>query len=193
MRFPHSLSSIFPLDPDIALSSLSPLFLFHFDLLFSDGGHCPSVGRISPRVQSIYRDINVFNANYTSWMHTFLPLFASRLLFFAECTDKLDVCSLFQIVFHTHAGISMRTTEKAKILPGAAFYFQFVFICPSAPHGCLWERVSTCFIGRYCVSGSKSVFTHRCESRTSVSVPLLFVSGWNYLGVNGFVCLPLYM
>lgn len=147
-------------------------------------------------VESIYRDINVFNANYTrihTWMCTFLPLFALRLLFFAECTDKLDICSLFQIVFHTDVGISMRTTEKAKILPGAAFYFQFVFICPSAPHGCLWERVSTCFIGRYCVSGSKSVFTHRCESRTSVSVPLLFVSGWNYLGVNGFVCLPLYM
>lgn len=95
--------------------------------------------------------------------------------FFAEYTDKLDICHVFQIVFHTRAGISMRTTEKAKILLGAAFYFQFVFICPSAPHGCLWERVSTCFIGRYCVSGSKSVFTHRCEPRTSVSVPLLFV------------------
>lgn len=95
--------------------------------------------------------------------------------FFAEYTDKLDICGLFQIGFYTRAGISMRTTEKAKILLGAAFYFQFVFICPSAPHGCLWERVSTCFIGRYCVSGSKSVFTHRCESRTSVSVPLLFV------------------
>lgn len=64
--------------------------------------------------------------------------------------------------------------RKGKILLGAAFYFQFVFICPPAPLGCLWERVSTCFIGRYCVSRSKSVFTHRCEWRTSVSVPLLF-------------------
>lgn len=125
-------------------------------------------------------------------MHTWMcPFFVSSSTFFAEYTDKLDICSLFQIAFHTQAGISMRTTEKARILPGAAFYFQFVFICPSAPHGCLWERVSTCFIGRYCVSGSKSVFTHRCESRTSVSVPLLFVSGWNYLGVNGFVCLSI--
>lgn len=81
--------------------------------------------------------------------------------------------------------------RKGKILLGVAFYSQFVFICPPAPLGCLWERVSTCFIGRYCVSGSKSVFTHRCEWRTSVSVPLLFVSGWNYLGANGFVRLLL--
>lgn len=81
--------------------------------------------------------------------------------------------------------------RTGRILVGAAFYSQFVFICPPAPLGCLWERVSTCFIGRYCVSGSKSVFTHRCEWRTSVSVPLLFVSGWNYLGVCGFVGFPL--
>lgn len=113
-------------------------------------------------------------AQVCALQHTLSAFICRTSTFFAEYTDKLDICGLFQIVFHTDAGISMSTTEKAKILLGAAFYFQFVFICPSAPHGCLWERVSTCFIGRYCVSGSKSVFTHRCESRTSVNVPLLF-------------------
>lgn len=88
--------------------------------------------------------------------------------------NAMDNHCLFQLVFLTQAARSRRTTEKGKIPMGAAFYFQFVFICPPAPLGCLWERVSTCFIGRYCVSGSKSVFTHRCEWRTSVSVPLLF-------------------
>lgn len=89
--------------------------------------------------------------------------------------NAMDNHCLFQLVFLTQAARSRRTTEKGKIPMGAAFYFQFVFICPPAPLGCLWERVSTCFIGRYCVSGSKSVFTHRCEWRTSVSVPLLFL------------------
>lgn len=102
--------------------------------------------------------------------------------------DATDNHRLFGRVFLAQTGGSRRTTEKGKTPTGAAFYFQFVFICPPAPLGCLWERVSTCFIGRYCVSGSKSVFTHRCEWRTSVSVPLLFflVSDWNYLGPNGF-------
>ena len=56
--------------------------------------------------------------------------------FFFFCSgprDEMDNCGLFQIVFLTQAGRSMRTTEKAKILLGAAFYSQFVFICPPLP------------------------------------------------------------
>lgn len=106
---------------------------------------------------------------------------------FSWSRDETDNCeALSDCVSH----LSRKEHEdyrKGKILLRAAFYSLFVFICPLAPLGCLWERVSTCFIGRYCVSQSKSLFTHRCERRTSVSVPLLFVSGWNYLGVNGFV------
>lgn len=122
----------------------------------------------------------------------FLPFFGRENTFRVLCGrgDATDNRRLFLRVFLAQTGGSRRTTEKGKTPTGAAFYFQFVFICPPAPLGCLWERVSTCFIGRYCVSGSKSVFTHRCEWRTSVSVPLLLfffsVSDWNYLGPNGF-------
>lgn len=163
MLFPHFPSSVFP---RVALSSLSPL---HCGLYLSVLRYFP------PCSERIYRC--QCKSAHACTLQDPLPAFICQTstFFFAEYTDKLDVCGLFQIVFHTHTGMRMRTTEKAKILPGAAFYFQFVFICPSAPHGCLWERVSTCFIGRYCVSGSKSVFTHRCESRTTVNVPLLFV------------------
>lgn len=116
------------------------------------------------------------------------PLFSHTLISpISWPRDEMDNCkTLSDCVSH----LSRKEHEdywKGKILLRAAFYSQFVFICPPAPLGCLWERVSTCFIGRYCVSQSKSLFTHRCEHRTSVSVPLLFVSGWNYLGVNGFV------
>lgn len=196
MWFSHSLSSIFPLfltlpsPPSVLFIplpfSLVVLHSWSLSVCWEDFPTC---------LESVHRDVKCLQcklAQACTLECTLSSFICLTSTFFAEYTDKLDICSLFQIVLHTHAGISMRTTEKAKILPGAAFYFQFVFICPSAPHGCLWERVSTCFIGRYRVSGSKSVFTHRCESRTSVSVPLLFVSGWNYLGVNGFVCLPLY-
>lgn len=163
MLLPHSLSSTLP--PGSRRCPLSFLFLFPFRLSFS-----------SRVVLRLFLPVQRGQTGQCAHLRIrFLPLFAARPLFFAEHTDKLDVCSLFQMAFQTHAGIGTRTTEKAEIPLGAAFYFQFVFICPSAPHGCLWERVSTCFIGRYCVSGSKSVFTHRCESRTSGSVPLLSV------------------
>lgn len=175
MLFSHSLSSIFPPGSSRCPLTLSPLysssvFICCFPLVATI-----SVSSFFPTcIERIYR-CQCKLAQVCALQYTLSAFICCASTFFAEYTDKLDICSLFQIVFHTHAGISMRTTEKAKILLGAAFYFQFVFICPSAPHGCLWERVSTCFIGRYCVSGSKSVFTHRCESRTSVSVPLLFV------------------
>lgn len=115
------------------------------------------------------------------------PLF-SCTCFILQQAQRWDgqLCALSHSVSHSSRK-EHEDYRKGKILLGTAFYSQFVFICPPAPLGCLWERVSTCFIGRYCVSGSKSVFTHRCEWRTSVSVPLLFVSGWNYLGANGFV------
>lgn len=169
MLFSHSLSSIFPPDPRVALSSLSPLYSPSVFICCS-----PLVEVFPTRIKRIYKCQSKL-AQICTLQYPLSAFVCCTSTFFAEYTDKLDICSLFQIVFHTRAGISMRTTEKAKIPLGAAFYFQFVFICPSAPHGCLWERVSTCFIGRYCVSGSKSVFTHRCESRTSGSVPLLCV------------------
>lgn len=117
----------------------------------------------------------------------FFFFFKHLFLFAAGPTDEMDNCGALSDSVSHSSRKEHEDYRKGKILLGAAFYSQFVFICPPAPLGCLWERVSTCFIGRYCVSGSKSVFTHRCEWRTSVSVPLLFVSGWNYLGANGFV------
>ena len=119
----------------------------------------------------------------------FFYLFFSHACFFFQLAQRWDgqLWALSDSVSH-ESRKEHEDYRKGKILLRAAFYSQFVFICPPAPLGCLWERVSTCFIGRYCVSRSKSVFTHRCERRTSVSVPLLFVSGWNYLGVNGLLC-----
>lgn len=81
--------------------------------------------------------------------------------------------------------------RKGKIPLGAAFYFQFVFICPPAPLGCLWERVSTCFIGRYCVSGNKSVLlTGASRGQVWVFHNFLYQVGiiWLWMGLFASLC-----
>lgn len=118
MLFSHSLSFIFPLDPHVVLSSLSPLYSSSvFSCCSPLEATDLSVLRFFLHVQREYTDAN---ANMHISVYTF-RLYLPYVYFFAEYTDKLDIFSLFQIVFHTHAGISMRTTEKAKNPPGSSF------------------------------------------------------------------------
>lgn len=205
MLFSHSPSSIIPWDPDMPSS---PYILFtpppFFPVVFHLYPHCECHNSCVLGSLEIGHMLNhVFLLKVTC-----IHARARTLCFYSLVELKIrpvlsnqhssppqwywgaqrwggQWCALSDSVSHSSRK-EHEDYRKGKILLGTAFYSQFVFICPSAPLGCLWERVSTCFIGRYCVSGSKSVFTHRCEWRTSVSVPLLFVSGWNYLGVNRF-------
>lgn len=81
--------------------------------------------------------------------------------------------------------------RKGKNSPGSSFLLPVCVHLSPAPLGCLWERVSTCFIGRYCVSGNKSVLLTGA-SRGQVWVFHNFVYQveiiWVWMGLFASLC-----